>query len=329
MAAAAGHVAVLQALLEAPFGRRPLELRAAQPNESALEVAARGGRVECVRELLHAGARNVTGRSPSAIRTAILAGQHSVLPLLFGMVADAVCCTDETGLSALALAAGADKPSCVATLLELGAKVNVGRPRDGSTPLHHAAAAGSRDSVSLLLDAAAAVDCVDSAGCLPLHRAAQSGCATCVLQLIEAGSPLWLASAPCELALAAASGCLPGLQALLRRHPPQERLQPALLAACSNDHRACAQALLQAGCSSRAALSHALRAASAGCMHLLWEDDVLQHRLTDKQLFAAGKALAMRDVYGGDGVLQTRFPDVSYSWFLGRRFVLPKTRDYW
>ncbi|KAK1830466.1 ankyrin repeat-containing domain protein, partial [Podospora conica] len=68
-----------------------------------------------------------------------------------------------------------------------------GRPVDdvdcyGRTPLWHAAATGSKDSIDILIALGASVNLADDLGVSPLHAACRGGYVGCVVQLVNAGA---------------------------------------------------------------------------------------------------------------------------------------------
>ncbi len=97
---------------------------------------------------------------------------------------------DLGGLTPLILAVSHGHKSVAALLLGHGADANAKDVAYGFTALHHAADAGLKDLVSLLIANRSELDAVDLEGSTPLHRAAFWGHTSVATALLGAGASL-------------------------------------------------------------------------------------------------------------------------------------------
>lgn len=122
----------------------------------------------------------------SGVFEAVRSGESSKLAEALAAGVDLDVMDEQSGESALAIAAGRGDVVAVKMLLEAGADPN--HLETISWPLTNAARYGHADVVELLLDYDAETDSVDDTGETALHTAAAQGHEKIVEQLIEAGA---------------------------------------------------------------------------------------------------------------------------------------------
>ena len=144
--------------------------------------AARWGAEYALRHALSRGANVDAG----ALVGAIHGGKSNCLRLLLEAGAD-IHKADFYGMTPLHLSAQRGRPDCLRVLLEAGAETDKADP-DGRVALHHAAWRGRLDCLRLLLEAGADMDKADAIGLTPLHLAAGYGRLDCLQLLLEAGA---------------------------------------------------------------------------------------------------------------------------------------------
>jgi ankyrin repeat protein len=182
-------------------------------NETPLILAAAESHAtEVVRYLLAKGANPDAhfNSGPTALHAAVLSGSLDNLSLVlqdtknkdslwFGSTALHVAVNE--------LPASAERLEIVAKLVQSGVSLDI-QDESGSTALHLAAISGQSDIVSVLLKAGANLELSDSVGDTPLFAALDEGQAEVVIQLLEAGADLQL-NKPCGRAVLAGACSLP------------------------------------------------------------------------------------------------------------------------
>ena len=115
--------------------------------------------------------------------------------------------------------------------MELGADPAAEESGIKWTPLHFAAASGSEETVSTLVELGAALDCQTSTGETPLHRASCNGREGAARVLLEAGAASSLQDDEGRTALhGAAEMNKPGVvRILLQYNCPRDTVGPLLL----------------------------------------------------------------------------------------------------
>ncbi|MCB1314680.1 MAG: ankyrin repeat domain-containing protein [Leptospiraceae bacterium] len=171
--------------------------------EPILSLAARGGHVDVVRQLIDAGADvnavvPYTGSQP--IHSAAFWGQAEVVEVLLESGADPNALgrpnVEGGAYTPLfeAVSAGpektADRAGTLNVLLDAGARLDMRHPRDGGSALSYLACFGSRANVGLLLEHGAELDSKDMRGRTPLVIAAACGNQAVVELLIERGASI-------------------------------------------------------------------------------------------------------------------------------------------
>ncbi|CAM9639938.1 unnamed protein product, partial [Scytosiphon promiscuus] len=160
---------------------------------SALHLAAYGGSVTIVNDLLDAGARLNLRESDSgdtALDRAASGGSAEVVKALIkhGARVDAVDSFGRTALFKAAAAATADDAGIIDALVEAGARACGAVDKLGMTPLHLVARGGSSKVAISLLSHGARVDVRDNEGNSPLHAACELGFAEGIPALLERGA---------------------------------------------------------------------------------------------------------------------------------------------
>lgn len=153
-----------------------------------VELAARSGDVDVLRELLRLGADVVLSRdaAPAAVAAA-RSGHLPVLQLLANQGFAAAFGMCGTGTSALHEAARSGHLAVAEWLIARGTGTRL-RDGSGSEPLHVAAEYGQADIVQALLAAGAEVDSLDGNGSTPLLQTAFNGHRAVAHVLLEAGA---------------------------------------------------------------------------------------------------------------------------------------------
>ena len=167
----------------------------------ALGLAARGGHLERVEELVEGGAEldlpDDAGKTPL-----YLASQNGHEPIVETLLA-AGARTDLMsidGISALIVATAQGSENIVRRLIEGGAEVDLATPT-GVTALLTAGAAGDHRLVEMLLERGAQVDLPSRDGVTPLIAASRGGHPRVVRQLLDADADLSLATPDGQTAL--------------------------------------------------------------------------------------------------------------------------------
>lgn len=180
-----GHVAIAIALLASGAD---VNRRWGSAKESALEMAARKGRVEVLREMIAYGAD--------------------------------VNASDSTGYTPLHAAATDNEPGAIDALVEAGANVEA-LEKESRTPLHHASQWDAPEAIIALLRHGADKNKVDISGLSPLHIAVVNGSCSASEALLAAGADT-KAIAPCNehsmslIEVAACQGHVGVLKAVIR-----------------------------------------------------------------------------------------------------------------
>ena len=187
------HVNVLlrrAALDGAEYSLRHALSRGANVDAGTLVNAIPGGKMNCLRLLLEAGAGADTADC-CGVTPLHVSAEYEHLDFL-RMLLEAGAETDKAdfvGRVALHYASWGrrDGLGCLRLLLQAGADKNKGDTM-GLTPLHVAADCGYLDCLQLLLEAGADKKKVNMFGDTPLHQAARVGHLDCLRLLLEAGA---------------------------------------------------------------------------------------------------------------------------------------------
>ena len=182
LAAAAGHVAMVELLLD-----RGAEVnRSNEGGATALHRAVEHG--PCAALLIRAGAE-VNATDARGCTPLHWAARHTVndsVPILLAHGA-AVAATDHAGETPLHRAALGGRLRVMHALLAAGANVNA-RANFETTPLHFAVRRHDPAAARLLADHGALLDAADEFGITPLHDAARDGRLRLTRALIAAGA---------------------------------------------------------------------------------------------------------------------------------------------
>ena len=229
-AAAAGNLGIVKLLLARGADPRPVE----EDEDAAVVQAAHAGHAEIVdflaphsppsqveraRQVLPLGQRRKQrGRDPFVQRLRDLAAANDLNGLRQAVAEGAdVNAQNESGESALFLAAWLGRLEFVNQLLEFGADVNL-KDDCGRVPLFDVCRAGSVEMVQILLDAGADPRAANRFGDTLLHQAACGRCPDIVRLLVDHGADLaaknWQDRTP--LAEAAHSGFSAMVELLLK-----------------------------------------------------------------------------------------------------------------
>ncbi len=144
------------------------------PEEKSLIIAAEGGDLSTVKEMLALGADpNAMGPLSAALHCAAFEGHLDVVQYLLQHKADPDL-TDTRGFHALQLAASKGRDAVARALIAGGADLEA-RTKHGGTALHVAVASNFPSMVQLLLDAGADKEVRDSGGNTPIATACGLG----------------------------------------------------------------------------------------------------------------------------------------------------------
>lgn len=153
-------------------------------NRAALHEAARVGRVAHVRELLKCGARVDATKSGDWTPLMLAArNMHAECARALRAAGARSDLRNMHGACALYLAA---RSGCVATVITCLDNTPAPPTRNGRTPLHAAATAGSASVVAVLLQAGALPTATEATGMTPAHEAAAHGHLAVLIKLLEA-----------------------------------------------------------------------------------------------------------------------------------------------
>ncbi|KAL5502776.1 hypothetical protein EMCRGX_G009597 [Ephydatia muelleri] len=184
MASRKGRVECVKLLLDKGASADLLDKR----GDTALMMASREGRVECVQFLLDKGARaNLSDKDEvTALMWASREGRVECVKLLLdkGSSADLL---DKDGYTALMRASREGRVECVKLLLDKGASADLS-DKIGDTALMMASSEGRVECVKLLLDKGASVYLSDKFGDTALMMASSEGRVECVKLLLDKGA---------------------------------------------------------------------------------------------------------------------------------------------
>jgi ankyrin repeat protein/L-ascorbate metabolism protein UlaG (beta-lactamase superfamily) len=155
-----------------------------------LNLAAREGKTEVVKELLRLGADLTAGdfEESRPIHNAAVGGFVDTVDVLLAAGAD-VDARDRNEMTPLHFAASYRKTALAKHLLEKGADVNA-RNANGWAPLLYAVVTGNEALIDVLLEAGAEANARADGGFTPLHSAASHGNLDVVKKLLEGGADI-------------------------------------------------------------------------------------------------------------------------------------------
>eukprot|EP00117_Sycon_ciliatum_P034988 scpid52970/ scgid2256/ Espin; Ectoplasmic specialization protein len=186
-AAAEGHVKCLSRAFAAD---RQRSLACDSKGATALHLAARGGRLECVTWLLAKSGIPVTVKAKNGetpLHLAAAAGHIGCLQYLITYDKKAVYSVDRYEQTPLHLSVLRERFTCSKWLIEIAKADPLAKTATGAIPLHFAAAQGYVNIVKLLLSHMPdeEIDHRDNEGTTALYYAAQSGHVTVVQELAQ------------------------------------------------------------------------------------------------------------------------------------------------
>ncbi|XP_078348823.1 transient receptor potential cation channel subfamily A member 1-like isoform X2 [Oculina patagonica] len=151
--------------------------------------ASLSGHVEIIEQLLDKGASICPlpgSTAPSPLMCAVKRGHHRAILFLLQR-GSPIDLRDSHQRTCLHVAAYSANVETVDIILKNGGKELIDSlDRDSRTPIHYAAAKGSREIVQKLLDAGANVNVKDIEEKVPIHMATESGSLACVRALLDA-----------------------------------------------------------------------------------------------------------------------------------------------
>eukprot|EP00731_Ephydatia_muelleri_P006528 Em0003g776a len=155
---------------------------------TALMMASREGRVKCVKLLLDKGASaDLSDKDgKTALMIASREGRDECVKLLLDKGASAHL-FDKYGYTALMMASREGRVKCVKLLLDKGASADLS-DKDGKTALMLASSEGRVECVKLLLDKGASADLLDENGQTALRMASFNNRVECVRLLLDKGA---------------------------------------------------------------------------------------------------------------------------------------------
>ena len=158
--------------------------------KTLLQLAAAGGSVSVVEELLEKGANtNATDKNgATALHFAATNGHEKIISLLLDRGAE-LDFKSRYGQTPLSWTAGSGNEVVVKMLLAKGAELDT-KDEYGQTPLLRAARNGHETIVKCLIDRGAEIDVIDKNGRTPLSHAAECGHEVVVEMLLDKGAEL-------------------------------------------------------------------------------------------------------------------------------------------
>ena len=158
-------------------------------DETPLMTAAENGHVDCVKLLIRAGADlDIEGKNGTALWWAAFQGHVECVNLLIQAGAD-LDTQNEKGLTALIWAVGNECIECVKLLIQEGADLDI-QSKNGRTALMAATVEGHVECVKLLAGAGANLNIQNQDGYTALMLAADQRYVECVKLLIREGADL-------------------------------------------------------------------------------------------------------------------------------------------
>ena len=259
----------------------------------ALRIACWDGHLVCVYTLMEAGAdvNTCTDRGFTSLMFAASHGYSKCVEALLNVGAN-VNATDQDGNTALIKAAGGHK-ECVSLLIQAGADVNIPNQKN-CTPVMSSAGRGDEESLHLLIEAGAHLDCRDSfSNNTALILAADAGHSACVKFLVEAGADVNIGGShwnDSPLSIATRRNYKDIVELLIGSGADVNRTNDngitALFWAAEEGHGKCIQTLLKAGAHIKMADKHGRNALF---IHLA---SVRARREIAMLLFAAGETVS-------------------------------------
>eukprot|EP00775_Hariotina_reticulata_P009518 gene9518-9683_t len=184
-AQAQGHTAVLKVLLQQQLVN---DVNAADDSGiTALHLAAAAGHLEAVQALLEAGAKGWQHCAPGSCEKGSSGGNSTVSFRMDVQQAGVQQHSQEAVRTLLQLAVAAGSVEVVQLLLQGGADPDAMASTSSATPLHVAVAEGHSAVAEALLAAGAEPDALNTAGAAPVHLAAQKGLLPAVTAILNAG----------------------------------------------------------------------------------------------------------------------------------------------
>ena len=232
--------------------QNPLNYPAYYRGSTSLMYAAGRGYVQCVKELIAAGA-DVNQAEDNGSTPLIWAAAGKQITCVQELIKSGVDMnmSDRNGHTALIYAAAYGCETCMSTLLNAGADVNF-TDKKGETALFHAAREGQLISTQQLIQSGADVNHISSYKSTALMRAAARGRKECVTELIRAGADVNMADennavAPHYAANNDEVECLAEVLTTLNINHTDSNGYTALSSACQRGFPKCVDLLLKTG----------------------------------------------------------------------------------